>query len=117
MEKRKTPRVGPYVTPCKLATAAGRLSGYVLDLSPRGAQVSCKQPPPDAGSPVTLELRLGSSASASRIGASIRWVQPPFGGGGGMHHCGLVFDQLDAETASALEAALREFRRRAAELA
>lgn len=117
MEKRKTSRVGPYVAPCKIASEATRISAYVLDLSQSGAHVSSKRSPPGPGAGVTLELRLAGSLSASKISAVVRWVQPPFGGGGGMYHFGLGFDALDAETAKVLDAVLEDFRRRAAELA
>jgi hypothetical protein len=116
MEKRKTPRVGPYVTPCKIATDDGRTSGYLLDLSQRGAQISSGAAPPGPGSAVTLEVKLGAAVS-SKIRAVIRWVQPPFDGPGGMYHFGVGFEDVDADTRKLLDAILEDFRRRAADLA
>jgi hypothetical protein len=115
-EKRRTPRVQPYVVPCRLELPNGRvLAGYVTDISPRGTQVSCQGPPPAAGIQVTLELRLRRAQAWPRLQAEVKWTRPP-AAPEGMPTCGLTFLDLQAPERELLEDAISDFVRRAAQL-
>jgi Tfp pilus assembly protein PilZ len=114
-EQRKTPRVQPYVTPCRVLDGQRRFSGYVVDLSAQGAQVCVQAEPPQSGSVVVLQVRLGGRAPFMPLTAEVRWFRPP-ATAGGVHAFGVTFKDMEAEQRERLEAALAEFRRRAAEL-
>jgi hypothetical protein len=115
-EKRRTPRVQPYVVPCRLELPNGRiLAGYVLDISPRGAQVSCEGAPPATGIHVTLEIRLRRGPAWPRLPAEVKWTRPPASPEGNPT-CGLTFVDLGAPDQKLLEDALEDFFRRAAQL-
>lgn len=115
-EKRRTPRVQPYVVPCRMELPNGRLlTGYVTDLSPVGAQVSCDGPPPATGIQVALEVRLRRGPAWPRLQAEIKWTRPP-AADGASPTCGLTFVHVDDAQRALLEEALEDFRRRAAQL-
>ena len=113
-DKRKTPRIEPYVVPCQLTRPGWRRSGYLTDLSPRGARVALSGEPPRVGSSLTLALRLGRQFARSRLRARVRWVRA---GERGSHVFGLTFSGLTATERGALQAILDEFQRRAAQIA
>ncbi len=113
-EKRRVPRVQPYVVPCRVELPNGRvLAGYVTDISPRGAQVSCQGPPPASGIRVTLEVRLRRGPVWPRLPAEVKWTRPPVAPDNNPT-CGLTFLDLDAPDQKLLENALEDFFRRAA---
>lgn len=115
-EKRRTPRVQPYVVPCRMELPNGRLlAGYVTDLSPIGAQVSCDGPPPAVGIQVALEVRLRQGPAWPRLKAEVKWTHPP-GRESANPTCGLTFVQVEAPDQALLEGALEDFQRRAAQL-
>jgi hypothetical protein len=114
-EKRQTPRIQPYVAPCQVLDGEQRLSAYLTDLSPRGAQVFCDSRAPTPGSIITLEVRLGGRMSVSGLSAEVKWVRE--GGAGPGLSFGLTFKMLSAGQRELLERVIAEFRRRAAELA
>jgi hypothetical protein len=115
-EKRRTPRVQPYVVPCRMELPNGRrLSGYVTDLSPLGAQVSCDGPPPAAGIRVALEVRLRRGTAWPVLKAEVKWTRPPARAGADPT-CGLTFVEVAAADRALLEGALEDFRRRVAQL-
>lgn len=115
-EKRRTPRVQPYVVPCRMELPNGRrLSGYVTDLSPLGAQVSCDGPPPAAGIEVSFEVRLRRGPAWPRLKAEVKWTRPP-AETGATPTCGLTFVRLAPAEQALLEGALEDFRRRADQL-
>jgi hypothetical protein len=113
-EKRKTPRIAPFVVPCRVVDRGHRLSGYLTDLSAQGARVSCGATAPEEGSSVVLEVRLGSGTRHSRLDAEVKWVRSEGGGTG--HVFGLTFAKVSPEQQRMLESVVEEFRRRAAEL-
>ena len=110
VEKRSTPRIQPYVAPCLIEHDGARVSGYLTDLSPRGAQVACDADPPAAESVVTLEVRLPQLRRRCRVAARVRWSRKAKEG----HACGLTFEHMDEEDRAAIEAVIEEIRRRAA---
>ena len=115
-EKRRTPRVQPYVVPCRMELPNGRLlSGYVTDLSPIGAQVSCDGPPPAVGIQVAFEVRLRRGPAWPRLQAEVKWTQPP-SRENASPTCGLTFVQVDPADQALLEGALQDFQRHAAQL-
>lgn len=113
-EKRRTPRIQPFVVPCRIVMGAHRLSAYVTDLGLGGGRVHCDGEAPDPGTLVTLEVRIGRRVAHSRIPAVVKWAKRAPRGG---HDFGLTFEGLPAEDGKALQAVVDEFHRRAAQLA
>jgi hypothetical protein len=111
-EKRRTPRIQPYVAPCRVATGERRLRGYLADLSSAGARVSCDGPAPAVGARVVLEVRFGSQVRHSRLPAEVKWVRADEEVGG-RHVFGLTFSGVGAEEQRVLDSVVDEFRRRA----
>jgi hypothetical protein len=115
-EKRRAPRIQPYVAPCRLAHAGRRLPGYVVELGPQGARVCCDAEPPPPGEAVVLEVRFSRGAVHSPLPAEVKWTRPA-GEPEGAHLVGLTFVNVSAEQQRVLDGVLEEFRRRAALLA
>jgi hypothetical protein len=112
-ELRSVPRIRPFVVPCRIHLEHARLSGYLTDLSPKGARVSCDDGLPARGRSVVIEVRFGGRATFSRLAARVMWVRRTDGGGeAGV--CGLSFEGLGAEDKVTLDAVVGEFKRRAA---
>lgn len=102
----------PFIAPCLLVAGERRVGGYLTDLSPRGAQVSCDETPPDSGTAVTLEIRFTPPTPRCRVPALVAWTKPADRG----HQCGLTFEQLGEEDRAILEDAIARVRRLAAQL-
>jgi hypothetical protein len=115
-EKRRTPRIQPFVAPCQVVAGETRISGYVTELSLEGARVSCDDDPPAADSQVVLEVRLPRQATRSRLNGRVKWARAADEGRRG-HVFGVTFEGLGAEEQANVAAVLAEFRRLAAELA
>jgi hypothetical protein len=115
-DKRRTPRIQPFVAPCRVLEEPGPhpLAGYLTDLSPRGAQVSTQGLPPAPEAAVVLEVRLGSEPAVARLPARVKWVRAAEHGD--WHAFGLTFEAISAAEQSMLETVVEEFRRRAAQL-
>ena len=115
-DKRQTPRIQPFVAPCRVLEEPGPrpLGGYLTDLSLRGAQVSTQGLPPAPEAAVVLEVRLGTEPAATRLPARVKWVRAAERGD--WHAFGLTFEAIDAAGQRALEAVVEDFRRRAAQL-
>ena len=115
-EKRKARRIQPFVAPCRVVHRKRRVSGHLIDLSPRGARIASEESLPKAGSKVVVEARLGSStATFTLLPGEIKWVRParrPLEG----EICGVTFKGLSGSQQLALEFVLYDFRRRAAQL-
>lgn len=115
-EKRKAPRIQPYVAACRIVHGGRRIPGYVTDLGPLGARISCDEEPPASGEPVVLEVRFSRHALHSLLPALIKWKRPP-GEQAETFVVGLTFSGVSPEHQRVLEGVLEEFRRRAALLA
>lgn len=115
-EKRKAPRIQPYVAPCRLLHRGRQLPGYLNDLGPLGARLSCDEPPPAVGEGVVLEVRFSRRAVYSPLPAIVKWSRSA-ARPAGRHVVGLTFREVSAEQQRLLDAVLEEFRRRAALLA
>ena len=115
-DKRQTPRIQPFVAPCRVLQEPGPrpLPGYLTDLSPRGAQVSTQGLPPPPEALVVLEVRFGSDPAATQLPARVKWVRGAEHGD--WHAFGLTFDAISAAEQRMLESVVEEFRRRAAQL-
>jgi hypothetical protein len=113
-ERRRAPRIKPFVARCTLRVGTRSLAGYMTDLSLEGAQVSAAGVPPAAGSTLALEVRLVPAAGHSRLPARVLWVRPRESGG---FSAGLSFAELGVAEQRALQAVVEEYQRRAAELA
>src|SRR5688572_31249612 len=45
-EKRRSPRIQPFVAQCHVTAGARRISSYLTDLSHEGARLACEAEPP-----------------------------------------------------------------------
>ena len=115
-DKRRTPRISPFVAPCRVLEEPGPrpLNGYLTDLSTAGAQVSTQGLPPVPESAVVLEVRLGSETTPRRFPARVRWVRAAEHGD--WHAFGLTFEAVTMAERKLLEAVVEDFRRRAESL-
>ena len=112
-EKRVTPRIQPYVAPCRVLSGERRIPGYLADLSVRGARVACDTVAPEVGAAVVLEVRFGRQVRHSRLAAEVKWAKPSETG----HVFGLTFTSVTPQEQLILESVVDEFRRRAAQIA
>ena len=112
-DKRKTRRIEPYLTPCHVVVGRRRLSGYVTNLSVRGARVYSDEKPPRVGQRLTLELRLRRRAAKHRLPAEARWVRTA-SDATGLHSFGVSFKGLTSEERLTVDSVLVAFRERAA---
>ena len=113
-EKRRTPRITPFVAPCHVASVARRMAAYLTDLSLEGARVACDAEPPALEEWVTVEVRLPRQAERSSLPGRVKWVQPAENRKG--HAFGITFEGMSAEGQAAVATVLAEFRRLAAEV-
>jgi hypothetical protein len=91
------------------------MSGYVTNLSPRGARVYCDDRPPRVGQKVSLEIRFKERAASTRLLAEARWVRTA-DAATDAHSFGVSFRGMSTTQRKAVEQVLHEFRRRAAAL-
>lgn len=112
-EKRHTPRIQPFVAPCRYVLGDERIAGFLTDLSERGGRIQTDVDPPAAGTVLTVEARLGRQATHLRIPATVRWTRPSPRGG---FLFGMSFEGIPPETKRILDGVVDEFRRRAASI-
>jgi len=112
-DKRRTPRIHPFVVPCRIVVGTHRLSAYLTDLSLGGGRVHAEGDAPNPGILVTLEVRIGKRVAHSRIPAVVKWSRAAKAG----QDFGLTFEGLSPDDRKALQAVVDEFHRRAAQLA
>lgn len=112
-EKRKAPRIQPYVAPCRIVHGARRVSGYVTDLSRLGARIACEEQPPASSEAVVLEVRFSRRAVHVPLPAVVTWSRPPATPGESFM-VGLTFGGVSPDQERVLEGVLDEFQRRAA---
>ena len=112
-EKRRTPRIQPFVAPCQIVDGEARTPGYVTELSLEGARVTCDAAPPVPGGAVVLEVRLPRQPARSRLAGRVKWARAAEGRG---HVFGVTFEGLGADEQANVAAVLADFRRLAAEL-
>jgi hypothetical protein len=113
-ERRRAPRIKPFVARCRLWIASRSHSGYVTDLSTEGAQVSWGGSPPAVGSAVVLEVRLDPRYGYSRLPARVLWTRPAEDESLAV---GLSFAELGESERRTLQEVVEEYQRRAADLA
>jgi hypothetical protein len=113
-EKRRTPRIQPFVAPCHVAAGDRRMAAYLTDLSLEGARVACDAAPPALEDWVTIEVRLPREAERSSLPGRVKWAQAAENRKG--HVFGITFEGLSEEGKGAVARVLAEFRRLAAEL-
>ena len=113
-ERRRSPRIKPFVARCRLWIASRSHPGYVTDLSIEGAQVSWGGGAPAVGSAVVLEVRLDPRYGHSRLPARVLWTRPAEDN---TLAVGLSFAELGPSEQKVLQAVVDEYQRRAAELA
>jgi hypothetical protein len=113
-QKRQGERIQPFLAPCRVTDGDRHFAGHLIELSLEGGRVACKVPPPPPGAAVVLDVRLGEAPERTRLPAHVRWSGPAPDAGDG-YLFGVTFVATD-EAERAVEAALEEFRRRAAAL-
>jgi hypothetical protein len=113
-ERRRTPRIKPFVARCRLRVGSRSHAGYVTDISTGGAQVSWGGEAPAVGSLVVLEVRLDPRFRPSRLPSRVLWTRSTDDGG---LTVGLSFAELAEAEQRTLEEVVEEYRRKAAELA
>jgi len=106
-EKRKSPRIRPWVAPCVLVDGERRVNAYFTELSARGARLSTEEEPPAAHARVVAEVRLGRSAAPTSLPGQVKWVRAGKKG----TDFGLTFTGLSPELQRTLEGVVDEFRR------
>lgn len=113
-EQRRGERIQPFLAPCRVMDGSRRFAGHLVELSREGGRVACKAAPPQPGASVVLEVRFGRNPGRTKIPAQVRWSgrQPDAKDG---HVFGVTFSAAH-EADEAVQAALEEFRRRAAAL-
>lgn len=112
-EKRHTPRIQPFVAPCRYVLGEARTPAFLTDLSERGGRIQTDVVPPAVGETLTVEARLGQRAVPLQLPATVRWARPSPRGG---HVFGLSFHGVPPEDQAVLDAVVEEFRRRAASI-
>ena len=112
-EKRGTPRIQPFVTPCKVLEGDQRLSGYLTDLSTAGARISCDASLPVGAHSVVIEVRFARRSGNCSLPAQIKWMRAGSRPGEAAVF-GVTFDGIDEDTQALLASVVEEFQRRAA---
>jgi hypothetical protein len=112
-EKRRTPRIQPFVAPCRYVLGERRLPGFLTDISRAGGRIQTEAAPPAVGALVTVEARLGRQALPVRLPATVRWVGSSPRGGSVF---GVSFDGIGPDERAVLEGVVGEFERRAASI-
>ena len=114
-EKRRTPRIQPFVAPCQVVAGEARTAGYITELSLEGARVSTDADPPALDEGVVLEVRLPRQPARSRLSGRVKWARAADEGKRG-HVFGVTFEGLSPEEQANVASVLADFRRLAAEL-
>lgn len=114
-DQRKTRRIEPYLAPCHVRLGRRRISGYVTNLSPRGARVYSDEKPPRVGQAMVVEIRFRARSASYRLPAEARWVRTA-SDVAGLHSFGISFKGLKPEERRTVESVLVEFRQRAEQL-
>jgi hypothetical protein len=112
-QKRRTPRIQPFVVPCRYGVGDERVTGYLSDLSPIGGRVHTDAEPPAIGASVLVEVRLRTKATHLPLPATVRWARAAERGG---FVFGCSFEAAGAAEQKALEDVVAEFHRRAASI-
>jgi hypothetical protein len=112
-QQRQTPRIQPFVVPCRYAMGDTRVPGYLSDISPKGGKVHTDVEPPPVGATLLVEVRFRSLPTHLPVPATVRWTRPSSRGG---FVFGCSFDAVGAEEQKALDAVVAEFHRRAASI-
>jgi len=112
-EKRRVPRIQPFVAPCRYVLGEQRLTGFLTDISRAGGRVHTEAVAPAIGALVTIEARLGHQVLPVRLAATVRWVGPAPRGG-----CvfGVSFDGIGGAEQAIVDGVVAEFERRAASI-
>jgi hypothetical protein len=112
-EKRRTPRIQPFVAACRYVLGEERLPGFLTEISRAGGRVHTESATPAVGVVVTIEARLGRKPVPVRLPAMVRWVAPSPRGGSDF---GVSFDGAGREEQDVLDGVVAEFERRAASI-
>ena len=101
-EKRRTPRIQPFLARCKVIDGEKSFAAYLTDISTRGARVSSNGSLSPGAQTVVIEVRFGRRTAVSRLPARVQWRKP---------------GRKRGEGEALLEWVVREFQKRASLLA
>jgi hypothetical protein len=110
-EKRQAERIQPFVAPCRYVVAGARVAAFLTDLSTLGGRIHTDLEPPPVDTRLTLEVRFGGQPTHVPLPAAVEWARPSPRGG---YVFGVSFAGTGANEQRAVDAAVAEFRRRAA---
>jgi hypothetical protein len=110
---RRTPRIQPFVVPCRYVLGEHRIAAFLTEISRGGGRVQTESMVPEVGAPVTIEARLRHKALPVRLPATVRWVAPSSRGGSVF---GVSFDGAGRDEQDVLDRVVAEFERRAASI-
>jgi hypothetical protein len=102
------------VLPCRVSAGSRTLSGYLTDLSQKGARISSDDPLSTAARSVVIEVRLARGLPSSRLPARIRWRKPGRRKAGEAAVFGVTFARVAGREQALLRSVVRDFQRRAA---
>jgi len=112
-QKRRIPRIQPFVAPCRYVLGERRLPGFLTDISRAGGRIHTEAVAPVVGALVIVEARLGRQALPVRLPATVRWVgSAPRGG----TVFGVSFEGIGRDEQGVLDSVVTEFERRAASI-
>ncbi|RPH37515.1 MAG: PilZ domain-containing protein, partial [Planctomycetota bacterium] len=72
-EKRREPRIQPFVAPCRYSCGDLQSSGFLTDISTSGGRVHTEAEPPAVGASVEVRARLGGQATHVLLPGTVRW--------------------------------------------
>ncbi len=110
-EKRLSPRLPPFLTPCRLHFPGRALTGYLSDLSTRGARVFLEHELPPVGARLEIEVRFRREPRPTRLSCDVKWAR---GASGGRQCVGVRFVELGASERAQIERIIEEFQKQAA---
>jgi hypothetical protein len=112
-DKRRAPRIQPFVAPCRYVLGERRIPGFLTDLSRAGGRIHTDVDPPAVDAAVVVEVRLARQATHQRIPATVRWSRASPRGG---FLFGVSFDGIGSEEQKVLDGVVEEFHHRAAQI-
>jgi hypothetical protein len=113
-EKRAVVRIQPFVVRCRLHHGTHVQPAYLVDLSAKGARLSCDGEPPPIGAAVEIEVRFRGHHGPCRLPAEVKWLAEP--GRNDARGLGVRFTGTTRAVRDVVEGVMAEFRDKASRL-